>query len=124
MTDNIKASNINKDTEKYRVVLKFVKSILSNIGKENIEELTQFVNIERESINSDENVALLKAMENEFFPLFTKTKSTYYKKGKNPVLNFLKEILKDIGYKMCSRDYKKQQNRIVKCTTLYTIKQA
>lgn len=125
MADNINISKINKDSDKdsdkYKVTLKFVNSILSNIGKDNIDDLTKFVNIDREGINNEANIIMLKAMENEFGPLFPNKKSTYYKNNKNPVLNFLKAILKDMGYKLCGREYKKQQNRMVKCTTIYTI---
>jgi hypothetical protein len=94
----VKATN---DSDKYKIVLKLVNKILINIGKEEVDDLTKFVDIDREDIIKEVNKNALVGMEGELFPLFNKNKVGYYRTaGNSYVLNCLRGLLKDIGYEM------------------------
>jgi len=93
---NIRASH---NDEKYKVILKLINKILVNINKEEIDDLTKFVNINREDIVKDINKQSLIEMESELFPLFNKMNSGYYRKDSVAfVLSCLRRLLKEIGY--------------------------
>jgi len=85
---------------KYIVVLKLLNVILTNIGKPNIDDITMFVDIDREDIIKEVNKESIIAMEDELFPLFNEKASGYHRKTNNLVLNLLRNIVKDIGYEL------------------------
>ena len=89
-----------KTSEKYIVALKLVNNILVNIGKSQIDDLTDFKHIVREDIIKEENKIVLQNMENELFPLFNKAKVGYYRKTNALVLNCLRGMMKEMGYKL------------------------
>ena len=102
---------VGKDSEKYRVALKFVNRILVNIGKEEVDDLTDFVGVDRDDIIKDVNKKSLEEMEGEIFPLFNKLKCGYYRKTGSFVLNCLRGILKEIGFEMTYTQ--KEKNEII-----------
>jgi len=100
------ANNINKNSDQYRVALKFVNKILVNLNKEEIDDFIKFINIDREDIIKDCNKQSLIDMEKELFPIFDKKASGYNKPdSKSFVLNVLRSFMKVIGYKLT---YKKK----------------
>lgn len=87
-----------KDSDKYKVILKLINKILTNLEKPEIDDLTKFTNIDREDIIKDINLKALTDMEDELFPLFDKDKCGYYRKTNHRILTILRGCLKDMGY--------------------------
>ena len=86
-------NNINK---KNRLILKYVNGLLRNMGKDRITDLTEFKNIDRDDIVSDDNVKHLEAMSKELFKVFDKFKCRYYPTtAKSRPLNVLRGMIKD-----------------------------
>jgi hypothetical protein len=88
---------VDKNNAKYIVLLKLLNGILENIGKDQITEVTQFVDISRTDIIKQENVDILKTMTKELFPLFNKNRC-HYGKSDSFVCNCLRDLVKQIGY--------------------------
>ena len=88
------------ETQKYKLLLKLVNKLLVNMGKDKIEILTDFKDIDREEILSKKNEETLNKMISEFYPLFDKRKSGYYsnKKSKFKVVNILRGLTKETNY--------------------------
>ena len=100
---NVKPKNIDKTTDKYKVALKFINKILENIKKDQIDDLTDFKNIDRLDIIKPENKIVLEEMESEIFKHFSKIKCGYYRKseaGDNYTINCLRGMIKIIGLKL------------------------
>jgi len=89
---------VSKDSDKYKVILKLVNKILINLEKPEIDDLTKFINIDREDIIKDINLKTLTEMEAELFPLFNKKKCGYTRKTDTMTLNCLRGFLKDMGF--------------------------
>ena len=109
--NNVKVS---KDSDKYKVALKLINKILVNIGKQEIDDLVNFVNIDREDIIKECNKIALVSMENELFTVakFDKKACGYYRKNGNAyVLNLLRGLMKEMGYEMTY--IKKEKNEQV-----------
>ena len=97
--EKVQKNKVDKDSDKYKVILKLINKILINIGKDEIDDLTKFNNIDREDIIKDINKKILTDMESELFPLFNKKNSGYYRKiGNSYVLNCLRGLLKEMDY--------------------------
>lgn len=100
-TDKSGKNKISRDSDKYKVILKLINKILTNIDKKEIDDLTKFMNIDREDIIKDINKQSLIDMESELFPLFNKKDSGYYRiTGNGFVLNCLRGLLKETGYEL------------------------
>lgn len=111
MENNNINNNINKNSDQYRVALKFVNKILVNLEKEEIDDFTKFINIDREDIIKDCNKQSLIDMEKELFPTFDKKASKYDRRdAKSFVLNVLRNFMKVIGHKMV---YKRKEKCVV-----------
>lgn len=95
-----KENMIDKNSDKYKVLLKLVNNILSNIGKEKIVEVTEFQNIDRDDIIKEVNITTFRAIEKELFEYYDKYKCGYYKKSNAYVLNCLRGLVKELGYKL------------------------
>lgn len=93
---------IDKNSNKYKVLLKYVNGILKNIpGKVQITELTEFKDIDREEIIKEVNNKLLADMDKELFKYYSKFHCGYYRKSPNKSLNCLRGMCKEIGL-LCS----------------------
>ena len=114
----------DKNSDQYKIVLKFINQVLVNIGKKEIDDLTKFVDISRNDIIKDCNKHLLENMEKEIFALFDKTKCGWYRRKttQNYILTFLRYICTCLGLTFTYHELKKQENNIVVSTTLYSIK--
>ena len=97
------SNTITKDSEKYKVLLKLVNKILNNIGKESVDDLIKFIDIDREDIIKDANTKSLNEMENEIFKHYNKKKSGYYRKTDAIVLNCLRGLVKEAGYNLIKK---------------------
>lgn len=108
---------------KYKLILLYVNSILQNISKSEITDLTHFKDISRDELLIDTNEKVFEKHEKEIFKYYDKKKIGYYRRKyvQNYFLTFLKYSLRDIGYKITYREQKTQENKIVKITTYYSI---
>ena len=94
---------IDKTTNKYKITLKFVNKLLAKMGENQIEDLTEFRNIDRLDIIKHENKIVLEEMEEEIFKHFNKVKCGYYRKDKSGdgyTLNCLRGMTKEVGLKL------------------------
>lgn len=111
--ENIKKSKserCNINDEKYQVLLKFINVILLNIGKPQIDNFIKFTGIERNDIIVKENREALNKMKKELFAHYNATKCGLYRKTPAMVLNCLRGMVKEAGYKLL----KVQKNKSVK----------
>jgi hypothetical protein len=95
----IEEKQIDKTTDKYKVLLKLINKILVIIGKEEINDLKQFKCINRDDLINDSVEQIYKLFERELFKAFDKkTCSWYNRKNVNSyVLTFLRAAVSDIG---------------------------
>lgn len=95
----IEKKQIDKTTDKYKVLLKLINKILVSIGKKNIDDLTQFICINRDDLISDNVKQIYNLLEKELFNSFDKRKCSWYnrKNVHNYILTFLRAALCDIG---------------------------
>ncbi|ARF11542.1 hypothetical protein Klosneuvirus_1_399 [Klosneuvirus KNV1] len=98
--EKVITQKISKDDDKYKLALKFVNVILKNIGKEEIDDLIKFKDIDREDIIKDVNKTSLDEMAKELFNHFDKKKCGYYRKTEAIVLNCMRGMMKEVGYEM------------------------
>ena len=96
-------NNIDKTTNKYKILLKYVNGILKNIDKDGIDDLTKFKDIDRLDIIRKENIQLLDKLAPKLFKYFNKDKCGYYRKTKNLSLNCLRGMCKEIGLELVNR---------------------
>lgn len=117
---------IDKNSDKYKILLKLINKILTNIEKDEIDDLQKFINIDRDDIIKDVNIATLKSMENELFNHYSKYKCGYYKKSTAFVLNCLRGMVKELGYQLTyiRKDIGQNVNgkSLRRTHTLYSIK--
>ena len=101
---------MEKDSEKYKITLKLLNKILVNVGKEEIDDLTQFIDIDREDIIKDPNTKTLCDMEKELFTEhYDKKKCGYYRKTDAMVLNCIRSMMKDAGFTFTKRRKEKSE---------------
>jgi len=121
MTDN--SENTDIVNNKNNVLLKYVNAILTNIGKEPIENLTDFKEIERLDVIKEENFESLVLLKDEIFAHFDCRQCGWYKRKstKNYVLSFLRYALTDINLKLIYKEQRKQTDGHVVSKILYSI---
>ena len=119
--ENIKPNrdHIDKSTKKYKILLKYVNGILKNCGKDKIDDLTKFKDIDRLDIIKPENNELLDKLAPRLFKHYNK--HNYYRKTKNIVLNCLRGMCKELGFEFRSRKHNRQVKSIFQTHMLYTI---
>jgi hypothetical protein len=98
--DDVTDASSNDDDllieEKNTLILKYVNGLLKNAGKNEIDDLTEFKNIDRSDIVLEDNVKHLETMAKELFKLFDRNKCRYYPKtAKSRPLNVLRGMIKD-----------------------------
>lgn len=96
----ISTEKVSKENDKYKVILKLINKILVNLEKPEIDDITQFVNIDREDVIKEKNCQVMTEMEPELFPLFNKDKCGYYRHTQYRILSILRCCLKDMGYEL------------------------
>ena len=89
---------LNEDNPKYIITLKVINSIFFNNNMQHIDKLTEFVNIPRDVITSN-NDNILKDLHDDIFSenCFTK-KELYYGRNRNKLFNILKLMITHTGY--------------------------
>lgn len=91
--------------QRKEVLLKLINKLLVNMNKEEIGDLTEFVNIPREDILTPQNNKTFDDMVTEIYGPFNKTKTSYYnnKKTKGRVVNIVRLMCRDAEYKFNSK---------------------
>lgn len=99
--------------DKQKIVLKFLNKILVNIGKEEIEDLTDFKDIKREDLLKQKNIDLIETMEKEIFKCFKKGQIDYHRKKtlKTYLLTLIKRMVSHCGFEF--RSHRKDINQTV-----------
>lgn len=91
---------LDKDDNKYKVVLQYINKLLKEIGKDEIDDICMFKNIDRrELVNIDGNKIVDDSLK-DILNKFTKDEIGYYQKNsvKHYIINLLKHLLERIGY--------------------------
>lgn len=70
----------DKKDGKYIVLLKLLNNILTNLGKSNIANLTEFQNVDRDDLIKEENINSYNQMEKELFIIYINFISTCIQK--------------------------------------------
>lgn len=114
----------DKSSDKYKVSLKLINKILVNIGKDEIDDLTKFTDIDRVDIIKEVNMNMLTEMENELFQYFDKECLAWYRRKtvKYYILTFLRCMCIDLGFKFTHHDRRIQNNAFIKTIQLYSIR--
>ena len=90
---------VDKNDIKYVLALEFLNHILTNNNKPQINDILNFKDISRDNIIKQENLDKLNEMETELYKHFSKMNCGYYRKTENYVINFLRGMIKELGYK-------------------------
>ena len=95
---------INKNSDKYKVALKFINKILTNLGKAEVADLLEFKDIDRKLLVTDNTKKILTDMEKELHKQFDKVKCGYYRRNKTKdyILTFMRYMCDDIGLQFTS----------------------
>ena len=88
---------VDTSSKKYKVLLKFINKILVNIGKDEIDDLTEFKNVDRVDIIKPKNKPILDKMAPQLFKYFDKKKSGIYHKSPNVVHNVIRKLVKQLA---------------------------
>lgn len=114
---------MDKNSDKYKIALNLVNGICVNIGKSQINELTDFKNIDRDDIIKDVNRRTLELMEKEIYKWYDKTKCGFYRKANNKryIIRVIEVMCDDLGLEMTYRKKNVQKNSIFKTHYLYSI---
>lgn len=119
---------MDNSSPKYKIALELINKILVNSNKEEVDDLTKFVDIDRELIISDKNKNDFATMEKSIFKYFDKAKTGWYRRKTTTcyILTFLRYMCIDLGLEF---EYKQKEiysningSNYRKSHTFYTIK--
>lgn len=118
---------IDKTTIKYKLLLEYVNKILKNVDaekyKDDIDDLTDFKNIDRNQIVSEENTKIFEDMTEVFCEVFNKDKCGFYrnKNSPNKALNCLRGMVKEIGHEFPRKKYNVSKDKYFRSAYCYSI---
>ncbi|ARF08062.1 hypothetical protein Catovirus_1_112 [Catovirus CTV1] len=114
---------VDKNNPKYIILLKLINSILTNLKMNNVDDLTEFKNVDRDDIIKEENINTYNKMEKDLFKYFDKKKCQWYRRTqiKNYILSFIRAACEDIGLNFTYVTKNKTKNNIVKSYVYYSI---
>jgi hypothetical protein len=126
LRDRIEKSLIYEETDedrKKRVVLEIINRISVAIGKKQIKDLCDFVNIRRNMMLSDDVKTIVNDNREYIFKNgFNKSECMVYQKNlRNPHYSIIKGMLKQIGYDIVSKNTSKYVNKVREMFTVYSI---
>ena len=100
---------VDKNDDKYILVLEFLNAILVKIGKEAIDDITKFKDIKRDDLLKPECTQVLSQYLDKIIKQFGKTKILYDKKDKinNYLLTVIKSVVANCGYQFKSNQKNK-----------------
>ncbi len=108
----------------YLVTLEIINKILIQMKKEQIDDLCYFIEIRRDELLKDDYAKIIYDNKEYIFKSgFNKHECKIYQTNvKNLHMSILKGMLKQVGYNLCSKNYKKMINKDLITYTTYTIK--
>ncbi len=120
-TENKEETN---DEKMNRIMLEIINKILVLMNKKEINELCQFVDINRDELIKDEYADIIDKHKKYIFDNgYDKyICQVYQKKVANKHISILKGMLKQIGYELFSKNHKKMIKGIYHTYTLYSIR--
>ena len=94
-----KTSNCNNFSKQNKILLDFVNALLVQINKNQIDDLIQFIDINREDLVTQECNKIYQEHESKIFTVFSKQKCRWYKRKeiKNYVLTLLRTMCSEVG---------------------------
>ena len=115
----INNKKIDKNSPKYKLTLDFINDLMVQMGKERIKNLTEFKDIKRDDLLTDECNEIMERYLERFISTFGKTTIIYRTKNKVGayILTLLKSTVSHIGYNFIPKQKfttKKQNNLNVK----------
>lgn len=117
---------LNKKSDKYITLLKYLNIILKNMGQPEIDDILNFKRINRTDLNKIENGNALMEMKEEIYKSFNKKKLRIYSKNenaetKNVVINTIRALCKELKIDFKSIKYNKTKNNVITSYYLYSI---
>jgi hypothetical protein len=100
---------INNDP-KMVIAMKFINNILTNSNKPEVNVITDFKDVKREEIVTQQNLDILNNMEEEIYKHFDKIKCGFYRKSDSYVLNCFRGMVKQLGHKPVHKEKDKTVN--------------
>lgn len=100
-------------TDAYKISLTFINRILVNLGKNEVADLLEFKDIDRENIISDACKQIFTDLEKELFQQFDKVKCGWYRRNdtKHYILTFLRYMCNQLD--LLFSYYKKDITEVV-----------
>lgn len=116
-------NDVDKTTEKYKVALKFINKMLENLGKEQIDDLRKFQNIDRLDIIKKVNTDSLFSMENELFEHFDRDKFLWHRRNvtKYYISTFMRRMCAELGLSFTKISKNIQRDKMVETHFFYSI---
>jgi len=97
---------LNKDTEKYKVVLRYINKMLKEMDKEEVDDICMFKNIDRRELVKIDGNKVVDDSLNDILGVFNKKDIDYYRRNKKKhyFFSLLKFIVKIIGYRFVNKE--------------------
>jgi len=122
--DNINKINAHKNTNtvQYKLLIKLLNIVLTNMKLKKIKVASEFTNINRINIIDPNIRPLFDTMSKKIFENFDKLKCGYYNlKSPSAVLNCIRGMCKTLNITIEWRKTKKQENSISYSGVIYSI---
>lgn len=112
-----------KTLNKYNVLLKLLNRILVNIGRQEINDIIEFKNVDRKDLLKEENNKIIEEMEEEIHKYYCKYNLKYGHKSqiKHYILTLIKAMCEDIYFQFKSKSVKVKKNNKVLVNAIYDI---
>ena len=113
----------DKMGEKYNVLLKFLNKLLTNMGKNHIQDAIHFKNIRRNELLTEENDAVYDAMKDEIHKYFGKYNLKYDQKTmiKHYLITLLKSMCNELFLNFESKSVRKKVDNKITTYVVYDI---
>jgi len=130
----VEVNVVDKNSVKYQTALKFINKLLVNMGKDQIDDLKEFKNIDRTDIITDINKQVVLDMLDDIFDKnihdkdkynkdkFDKDKCGYYRRNrKYYITGLIRKMCDELGLKVKYTEKKIQKNTVSRTQITYSI---
>lgn len=116
---------INAMDAKEKLVLKFFNRVIKYIKSDNIEDLTDFEEIDRRYLIDNEIREIIDEMHDDLRKKIPEMSSTYYRRNSVKEFNlvYMRGLCKAIGKKFVVNDIRIVRKRILKVYHMYSIRE-
>lgn len=121
--DYIRNKSIDVTVKKYDILLVFLNALLTNMGKQHINDIADFKMIRRDELLTELNESCIDQYKDQLHTFYSKhnTKYLHKKSVKNYILTFLKALVDEIGLDFCSMSVTERDGKTTKTHVLYSI---